>query len=156
MKLIDTIKLNLEVKVSYNRDNNNKTFTRDFNSRKRDDKPRVEPHYLDAYKPGVEVRNGDVGKALRILKKRLEKAEFQKTMSKLQYFEKPSQKRKRMKDQAKKRWAKQVRDMEASGAQRQYEPTGTKWMKDKRKTRKHALVKAKLQIQLRKQGPFHS
>ena len=110
--------------MSYNRDNNNnKSFTRDFNSRKRDDKPRVEPHYLDAYKPGVEVRNGDVGKALRILKKR---------------------------------WSKQVRDMEASGAQRQYEPTGTKWMKDKRKTRKHALVKAKLQIQLRKKGPFHS
>jgi len=142
--------------VSYNRDNkSNKTYTRDFNSRRRDDKPRAESHYLDAYKPGIEVRNGDIGKALRILKKRLEKAEFQKTMSKLQYYEKPSQKRKRMKDQAKKRWSKQVRDMEADG-NRQYGPTGTKWMKDKRKTRKHALAKAKLQIQLRKAGPLHS
>jgi small subunit ribosomal protein S21 len=143
--------------VSYNRDNNNnKTFTRDFNSRKRDDGPKKEEHFLDFFKPGVEVRNGDVGKALRILKKRLEKAEFQKTMSKLQYFEKPSQKRKRMKDQAIKRWSKEVRDMEISGAQRQYEPTGTKWMKDKRKKRKHALAKAKLQVALRKKGPFHS
>ena len=142
--------------MSYNRqNNNNKTFTRDFNSKKRDDAPKKE-EFLDFFKPGVDVRNGDVGKALRILKKRLEKAEFQKTMSKLQYFEKPSQKKKRMKDQAKKRWSKQVREMEASGAQRQYEPTGTKWMKDKRKTRKHAQAKAKLQIQLRKKGPFHS
>jgi len=143
--------------VSYNRDNkSNKTYSRDFNSRKRDDKPRTEAHYLDAYKPGVEVRNGDVGKALRILKKRLEKDEFQKTMSKLQYYEKPSQKRKRMKDQARKRWNKQVRDMEASGQQRQYTPTGTKWMKDKSKVRKHALARANMQVQLRKAGPLHS
>jgi ribosomal protein S21 len=142
--------------VSYKRDNDNKTFTRDFNSRKRDDAPKQEEHFLDFFKPGVEVRNGDVGKALRILKKRLEKAEFQKTMSKLQFFEKPSQKRKRMKDQAVKRWNKQVKEMEASGVQRQYEPTGTKWMKDKRKTRRHALAKTKIILAMRKRGTYHS
>lgn len=143
--------------MGYNRDNNknNKTYTRDFNSRRRDDRQKSDSHYIDAYNPGIEVRNGDVGKALRVLKKRLERAEFQKTMSKLQYYEKPSQKRKRMKDQAKKRWNKRVRDMEASGQQQQYAPTGTKWMKNKSKVRKHALAKARLQIQLRKAGPLH-
>ena len=45
----------------------NKEFTKKWNNNKRDDKPKKEEHYLDKFKSGVEVRNGDVGKALSCL-----------------------------------------------------------------------------------------
>ena len=35
--------------------------------------PKKEEHYLDKFKAAVEVRNNDVCKALRILKRKLEK-----------------------------------------------------------------------------------
>lgn len=130
----------------------NKKFTKDWNSKKKEFKPKKEEHYLDAFNPSIEVRNGDVNKAIRILKKRLEKADFQKEMSKQQYYEKPSSKRKRKKDQAKKRWQKYVRDAEARGEFKMYEPTGTKWMKDKRKTRAHAQAKQRQQALMRSRG----
>ena len=104
----------------------NKEFTKKWNNNKRDDKPKKEEHYLDKFKGGVEVRNGDVGKALRILKRRLEKSDFQKDLAKQQYYEKPSAKRNRKKAQAVKRWQKYVRDAEAKGEMKQYLPTGTK------------------------------
>ena len=50
----------------------NKKFTKEWNTKKKYDSPKKDEHYLDAYKPGIEVRNGDVNKAIRILKKRLE------------------------------------------------------------------------------------
>ena len=60
--------------MSQPRNNNqNKQYTKDWNNKKRDFRPKKEEHYLDAYKPGIEVWNGDVNKALRILKKRLER-----------------------------------------------------------------------------------
>ena len=82
----------------------NKDFTKQWNNKRRDDKPKKEEHYLDKFKSAIEVRNGDVGKALRILKRRLEKSDFQKEMAKQQYYEKPSAKRNRKKQQAVKRW----------------------------------------------------
>ena len=91
---------------------------------------------LDKFNSSIEVRNNDVNKALRVLKKRLEKAEFQKELAKQQYYEKPSAKRNRKKKQAKKRWDKYVREAEARGEFKQYMPTGQKWMKSKRKTRR--------------------
>ena len=139
--------------MSQPRNNNqNKQYTKDWNNKKRDFRPKKEEHYLDAYKPGIEVWNGDVNKALRILKKRLEKADFQKELAKQQFYEKPSAKKKRKKDQAKKRWNKYVRDAEMRGDFKMYEPTGTKWMKDKRKTRASAQAKHRQQQMLRSRG----
>ncbi len=114
----------------------NKDFTKQWNNKRRDDKPKKEGHYLDKFKAAVEVRNGDVGKALRILKRKLEKSDFQKELAKQQYYEKPSAKRNRKKQQAVKRWNKYVRDAEARGEMKQYLPSGQKWMKSKRKTRR--------------------
>jgi small subunit ribosomal protein S21 len=111
----------------------NKKFTKNFNNKTA---PKQDEHFLDFFKPGVEVRGGDVNKALRVLKKRLERSDFQKELAKQAFYEKPSIKRKRKKQQAKKRWERHVRDAEASGDMRQYEVTGTKWMKSKRKSRK--------------------
>ena len=130
----------------------NKDFTKKWNNNKRDDKPKKEEHYLDRFKGGVEVRNGDVGKALRILKRRLEKSDFQKDLAKQQYYEKPSAKRNRKKAQAVKRWQKYVRDAEAKGEMKQYLPSGTKWMKSKRKTRRVNANKDMIARLQRKRG----
>ena len=130
----------------------NKEFTKKWNNDKRDNRPKKEEHYLDKFKAAVEVRNNDVGKALRILKRKLEKADFQKEMAKQQYYEKPSAKRNRKKQQAVKRWQKYVRDAEARGVMKQYLPTGTKWMKSKRKTRRVRDYNEKIARQQRKRG----
>ena len=130
----------------------NKEFTKKWNNDKRDNRPKKEEHYLDKFKAAVEVRNNDVGKALRILKRKLEKADFQKEMAKQQYYEKPSAKRNRKKQQAVKRWQKYVRDAEARGEMKQYLPTGTKWMKSKRKTRRVRDYNEKIARQQRKRG----
>ena len=130
----------------------NKEFTKQWNNRRRDDRPKKEEHYLDKFKASIEVRNGDVGKALRVLKRKLEKADFQKEMAKQQYYEKPSAKRNRKKQQAVKRWQKYVRDAEARGEMKQYLPTGTKWMKSKRKTRRVRDYNDKIARMQRKRG----
>ena len=130
----------------------NKDFTKQWNSKRRDDKPKKEEHYLDKFKASIEVRNNDVGKALRILKRKLEKADFQKEMAKQQYYEKPSAKRNRKKQQAVKRWQKYVRDAEARGEMKQYLPTGTKWMKSKRKTRRVRDYNERIAQMQRKRG----
>ena len=130
----------------------NKEFTKKWNNDKRDNRPKKEEHYLDKFKAAVEVRNNDVGKALRILKRKLEKADFQKEMAKQQYYEKPSAKRNPKKQQAVKRWQKYVRDAEARGEMKQYLPTGTKWMKSKRKTRRVRDYNEKIARQQRKRG----
>ena len=130
----------------------NKSYTKEWNNKKRDFAPKKEPHYLERYKGEIEVRNGDVGKALRILKRRLEKSDFQKELAKQQYYEKPSAKRNRKKKQAVKRWNKYVRDAEAKGEMKQYLPTGTKWMKSKRKTRRVREYNDKIARMQRKRG----
>ena len=130
----------------------NKSYTKEWNNNKRDFAPKKEPHYLERYNGAIEVRNGDVGKALRILKRRLEKSDFQKELAKHQYYEKPSAKRNRKKKQAVKRWEKYVRDAEAKGEMKQYLPTGTKWMKSKRKTRRVRDYNDKIRTVQRKRG----
>lgn len=82
----------------------------------------------------VEVRNGDVNGALRRLKKILEGADRQKELSKREFFEKSSSKKKRARDAAKKRTKKEaLTDIVAMNARK---PSGTEWMKSKRKRRK--------------------
>jgi len=81
----------------------------------------------------VQVRNDDVNGALRRLKKILDNSNRQKELSKKEFHEKDSIKRKRAKDQAKKRTAKaQASDILANAVA----PTGTKWQKSKRKRRR--------------------
>lgn len=130
----------------------NKSYTKEWNNKKKDFAPKKEPHYLERFKGEIEVRNGDVGKALRILKRRLEKSDFQKELAKQQYYEKPSAKRNRKKKQAVKRWQKYVRDAEARGELKQYLPSGTKWMKSKRKTRRVRDYNEKIAQMQRKRG----
>jgi|TARA_B110000858_G_scaffold198491_1_gene265683 small subunit ribosomal protein S21 len=130
----------------------NKSYTKEWNNKKRDFAPKKEPHYLERYNGEIEVRNGDVGKALRILKRRLEKSDFQKELAKQQYYEKPSAKRNRKKKQAVKRWQKTVREMEAAGTMKQYLPTGTKYLKSKRKTRRVRDYNDRIATMQRKRG----
>ena len=56
----------------------------------------------------VEVRNNDVGRAMRRLKKLMNAEGMVKDMRKNEYYEKPSAVKKREKAQARKRWLKQV------------------------------------------------
>jgi len=56
----------------------------------------------------VEVRNNDVGRALRKLKKLVNQEGVIKDLRSKEYYEKPSAKKKREKAQARKRWLKTV------------------------------------------------
>ena len=56
----------------------------------------------------VEVRNNDVGRALRKLKKLCNNEGMVKDMRKNEFYEKPSVIKKREKAQARKRWLKTV------------------------------------------------
>lgn len=130
----------------------NKKFTKSYNNK--NTSPKKEEHYLDSFKAAVEVRNGDVNKAIRILKKKLERADFQKELAKQAYYEKPSEKRKRKKQQAKKRWERYVRDAEARGEMQQAKLTGVKWMKSKRKSRKMREITERQQQRQRSLGHY--
>lgn len=56
----------------------------------------------------VEVRNNDVGRAIRKLKKMMNLEGMVKDMRKNEYYEKPSLRRKKEKAAARKRWLKQL------------------------------------------------
>lgn len=56
----------------------------------------------------VEVRNNDVGRAMRKLKKMMNNEGIIKDMRAKEYYEKPSLKKKKEKAAARKRWLKQV------------------------------------------------
>jgi len=63
----------------------------------------------------VEVRNGDVTKALRIFKKKVAEAGIIQEVRDRQEFVKPSKKRARAKAAGIARWKKKVRDGELDG-----------------------------------------
>ena len=94
----------------------------------------------------VEVRNDDVSGALRRLKKILERDDRQKELSKREFYEKPSRKRKRNKDTARSRWLREVDQRRRDGfwvySQTSFDVT---WMKTKRKRRKHVELAKKIQ-----------
>ena len=77
---------------------------------------------------------------------------MEKLDKKQQYYEKPSAKRNRKKKAAKKRWEKYVREAEARGEFKQYMPTGTKWMKSKRKSRRVRDYNDKIAAMQRSRG----
>lgn len=84
----------------------------------------------------VEVRNGDVNKALRTLKKILENDDRQKELAKREYHEKPSTRRKRRRAAAVKRHQKEQERKLSSGEIPYHREAGTAYMKSKRKRRK--------------------
>jgi small subunit ribosomal protein S21 len=55
----------------------------------------------------VEVRNNDINRAMRKLKKMINNEGIMKEVREREYFEKPSLKRKKAKAAARKRWLKQ-------------------------------------------------
>lgn len=81
----------------------------------------------------VSVRGDDVNSALRKLKKILESDNRQKDLAKHESYEKPSVRRKRSRDQARKRTQREREQEFASGTAKK--PVGLKWMKSKRKRR---------------------
>jgi|TARA_B100001094_G_C17916038_1_gene663577 small subunit ribosomal protein S21 len=121
-----------------NKDNNWKNRTKDsYNNKKKfDNKQKREPISTGA---SVRVIDGNVEKSVRILKKILLKADRQKELAKREFYEKPSAKRKRLKNQAKKRWAKEVWDNQMKGNMPVPSPVGQKYLKTKKKRRKEFL-----------------
>lgn len=98
---------------------------------------------------GVEVRNDDVNGALRRLKKILDNDSRHKELSKREFYEKPSIKKKRAKAQAVKRSKKELHKRIARGDYLPTEQVGTKYLKGKRSKRK-VEDQAKLVDSLRK------
>lgn len=60
----------------------------------------------------IYVKNNDVVRALRKLKKIMQQEKIIQTVREKQYFEKPSLKRKRAKATAEKRWKKKLAQMQ--------------------------------------------
>lgn len=56
----------------------------------------------------VEVRNGDVNKAIRIFKKKVQEAGIIQEFRERQHYIKPTEKRRKAKAAGRKRWLKQV------------------------------------------------
>lgn len=56
----------------------------------------------------ILVKNNDVGRALRKLKKRIQSERIMQDYQEKRYYEKPSAVRKRKKAQARKRWLKKL------------------------------------------------
>lgn len=82
----------------------------------------------------VEVRNNDVNSALRKLKKILETDNRQKDLAKHEFYEKPSVKTRRAKNQARKRTQKDEFTNVLAGVANK--PATLRYMKSKRKRRK--------------------
>lgn len=62
----------------------------------------------------VEVKNNNITKAWRKLKRLMQDEGINQELRKRQYYEKPSVKKKREKAQAKRRWEKRRAEMEAN------------------------------------------
>ena len=113
-------------------------------------KPRVHNGPVTGTK--VEVRNGDVNGAIRRLKKILENDNRQKELAKREFYEKPSVRRKRTKDQQHRRHKKDKMKEIVSGGFPYQGPSDLKHMKSKRKRRKYADIKNQIAMAQRKRG----
>jgi len=92
----------------------------------------------------ISVWNGDVNGALRKLKKILERADRQKELSKREFYEKPSAKRKRKKDAAVKRTRKAEDIQISKGEWMPHTGDNLKSMKGKREKRKAFMQKQRI------------
>ena len=105
-----------DIKKSFNHDKRKKqNFRKKYEER-------------DKFDPAIYVRNGNVDQAIRALKKRLLKADFQKEVAKREYYEKPTTKRKRQ---------KQIRDEILRGESIPVTRGGQKHLKGKRSLNKY-------------------
>ena len=121
------------------------TFNKHKKHYRQERKPRREEKFLDKFRGrNIEVRNEDVNGAIRRLKKVLEKMDFQKEISKREYYEKPSVKRKRMKDQAKKKTKRDVDTQIMKGEWMPPAVVGQKHLKGKREKRKAWMAKERI------------
>lgn len=113
----------------------NNNYKKDFNNKGKK-KPFAKKEKDKFSGRSIEVYNGDVNGAIRKLKKVLERMDFQKELSKREFYEKPSAKKKRKKDQAVKRTNKERDTMIMKGEWMPPSLTGQKHLKGKRGKRK--------------------
>jgi len=66
----------------------------------------------------VEVHNNDINKGLRKLKKLVQAEGLMQTLRERERYETPSQKRKKAKARAQKRWQKKLKDLRDQGIAR--------------------------------------
>jgi ribosomal protein S21 len=92
----------------------------------------------------IEVWRDDVNGALRKLKKVLERDNRQKDLARHEFYEKPSVKRKREKDVACSRWAREVDQRRAAGTWVDGKSDSPKWLKGKRERRAHTALQEKI------------
>jgi len=114
--------------------NNNNNYKKDFNNKSRQKRQQKDKKEFSGR--SIEVYNGDVNGAIRKLKKVLERMDFQKELSKREFYEKPCAKKKRKKDQAVKRTNKERDTMIMKGEWMPPSLTGQKHLKGKRGKRK--------------------
>ena len=130
----------------------NNNYKKDFNNRSRKKQQNRQKQEKKKFTGrAIEVYNGDVNGAIRKLKKVLERMDFQKELSKREFYEKPSVKRKRQKDQAIKKAKKEQDNMIMRGEWMPQERVGSKHLKGKREKRKAWMIKEKVK-RLRKKG----
>jgi len=111
--------------------------------KKQDFKKKYEPR--DPFDPAIYVRNGNVDQAIRTLKKKLLKDNFQKELAKREYYEKPCEKRKRKKAQGIKKAQKTFREKVMRGEAMPPVRGGQKHLKGKRSLNKYRATKRLLQ-----------
>lgn len=120
-----------------------KSFNHD--RKKKQDFKKKEFQRKDKYDPAIYVRNGNVDQAIRTLKKKLLKDNFQKELAKREYYEKPCEKRKRKKAQGVKKAQKAFRDAVMRGEALPPVRGGQKHLKGKRSLNKYRATKRLLQ-----------
>ncbi len=81
--------------------NNRSNFRNNFNSKRKPFKKENDFQGLT-----VEVRNGDVNKALRIFKKKVQEAGIIQEVREREFYTKPSERRRKQKAAGRQRWLK--------------------------------------------------
>lgn len=94
--------------MAYNKYSSNKPRRVFDKNRKREEKPHGSGGGLIVY-----VRNNDIDRALRKLKKMVNNEGVIKELKKREFYEKPSDRKRREKARARKRWLKQQATLEA-------------------------------------------
>lgn len=113
---IESIKQLMEEQTTYmknynrNRGNQNWKAQGEYQKKKFDREPRPQPQGLQVF-----VREGeDINKALRKLKKKMERANILQEIRERQFYQKPSEKRRKAKKAGIARWKKKQRENELS------------------------------------------
>ncbi len=127
----------------FNKGNDIKKGFNNDRRKKQDFKKKFEKR--DPFDPAIYVRNGNVDAAIRTLKKKMLKNNFQKELAKREYYEKPCEKRKRQKAQGIKKREKAMRDKIMRGEALPPVRGGQKHLKGKKSLNKYRATKRLLQ-----------